>query len=550
MATGKAYDSPLRAPRTPRTPNRVLRRIREQERCETRAEFADAMARVAGEIGEEVYPDAKYVERLESGAISWPRPPYRNILAKLCGRSIGELGFTAPILSASDPGETAPGLNKSLRDAIFASGMEVTQFARKVGVEPKSVQRWITTGRVPHASHRWKACQVLEREESELWPETCVAPGKSPVKHPPEIIKQSESPERMPVADMAHFNELEVDDVERRELLKIFGGIAVATPFANSINRLRRDLDHALNSPTTKADVEEWERVANEYADEVGRMSPMRLLPELVTDLDEAQCRLNNSSAAFRGPMARVCAQLSVLTAGTLLNAGDARNAGRYWRTALRLADGTNDPDFRALIYGHRAVSALYENWSEPAAILAIADRAISMMNSIPCEGVVSAYSARAMSLAVLGKHQESIRAAQNLSDISGRLSGITADSRSYWGWSEQQLHYVESHVYSHAGRITDAGNAQDAGLALVPGDTCLPSAQFELHKAMCLITGGDPSEGIRHIVRVVGSLPSSFRQGTTIRQTAARALHLVPEVAANVKSVSEARELLSLPRE
>src|SRR5580692_2886252 len=89
MATGKAHDS---RPRAPRTPNRVLRGIREQERRETRAEFAESMARVAREMGEEVYPDAKYVERLESGAISWPRPPYRNILAELCGRPIGELG--------------------------------------------------------------------------------------------------------------------------------------------------------------------------------------------------------------------------------------------------------------------------------------------------------------------------------------------------------------------------------------------------------------------------------------------------------------------------
>lgn len=50
-----------------KAPNLILRRIREQERYETRAEFAEAMAGVARETGESVYPDAKYVERLESG---------------------------------------------------------------------------------------------------------------------------------------------------------------------------------------------------------------------------------------------------------------------------------------------------------------------------------------------------------------------------------------------------------------------------------------------------------------------------------------------------
>ena len=273
---------------------------------------------------------------------SRPRAPnraLRRIREQVCGRPIGELGFTAPILSLSDPGETAPSLNKTLRDAIFATGMEVTQFARKVDVSPRTVRRWITGGRVPHASHRWKACQVLGREESELWPEIRVAPETPTVNHPPEIIDKRD-----------------VGDVERRELLRIFGGVAVSAPFGNNIGRLRRNLDSALNSPTTKADAEEWERVANEYTNEVGRMSPMRLPPELVIDLDEAQYRLNNSTAAFQESMARVCAQLSVLTASTLLNAGEARNAGRYWRTALRLADDTNDPDFQALIYGHRAV--------------------------------------------------------------------------------------------------------------------------------------------------------------------------------------------------
>jgi hypothetical protein len=52
MTGSGARDS---APRAPRVPNSVLRGIREQERRETRAEFAEAMARVAHEIGEAVY---------------------------------------------------------------------------------------------------------------------------------------------------------------------------------------------------------------------------------------------------------------------------------------------------------------------------------------------------------------------------------------------------------------------------------------------------------------------------------------------------------------
>jgi transcriptional regulator with XRE-family HTH domain len=169
MATGKARAN---LPRVPKTPNRVLRRVRENERHETREQFAEAMARVAREMGHSVYPDAKYVERLESGGIRSPGPVYRTILTRLCGRSPGELGFRVPGLPDAVPAQR---INTQLRDAILASGMEPRELARKVGIDPKSVERWITKGRIPHPSHRWKTCQILEREESELWPDTVPA---------------------------------------------------------------------------------------------------------------------------------------------------------------------------------------------------------------------------------------------------------------------------------------------------------------------------------------------------------------------------------------
>src|SRR5690348_10432440 len=76
-----------------RVPNVILRRIREQERQETRSEFAEAMARKAAELGEPVSPSERYVARLEDGEVIYPHPPYRRILTALCGRPITELGF-------------------------------------------------------------------------------------------------------------------------------------------------------------------------------------------------------------------------------------------------------------------------------------------------------------------------------------------------------------------------------------------------------------------------------------------------------------------------
>ena len=44
------------AGRGAKVPNLVLRRVREEERRETRLEFADALARAAAEIGETIVP--------------------------------------------------------------------------------------------------------------------------------------------------------------------------------------------------------------------------------------------------------------------------------------------------------------------------------------------------------------------------------------------------------------------------------------------------------------------------------------------------------------
>ena len=185
-ADGTARSQP--GPRR-KAPNLVLRRIREQERHETREEFAGSMARVAREIGVPAFPDEKYVAKLEAGGIRYPGPAYRRVLTELCGLPFSQLGFSPPP-GLSVPGEDsgdmesggadgaipAKGMNRPLRDAVMASGLELPHIARKVGVDPKSVQRWITRGVVPHPRHRWKTCEILGRDESHLWPNAVRGP--------------------------------------------------------------------------------------------------------------------------------------------------------------------------------------------------------------------------------------------------------------------------------------------------------------------------------------------------------------------------------------
>jgi hypothetical protein len=60
--------------------------------------------------------------------------------------------------------------NERLRAAISANGETIQSVAEHVGVDPKSVERWITTNRTPHRGHRWKAASFLGVDEVYLWP--------------------------------------------------------------------------------------------------------------------------------------------------------------------------------------------------------------------------------------------------------------------------------------------------------------------------------------------------------------------------------------------
>ncbi len=349
-----------------------------------------------------------------------------------------------------------------------------------------------------------------------------------------------------PAGGEACADSLEVNDVERRELLKLMGGMALAAPLAGGVdaNALRREMDSALNAPTANSDVEEWERVTAQYSMESGMLPPALLLPELLSDLDEALVRLKGSPAALRAPMARVCGYLSALAAANFFNAGNERNARRYWRTAMRLIDQSGDRPAQAELHADRASFALLETLSSPSTALALADDAISISGKIPCAGTVSAHGTRAMALALLGDHSASASAAQDLGDSYTRMPEATNSAHSAWGFSEQQLHFIEGHVHAYAGRASDSAKALDAGISMVPAGQWIAVSSFEVNRAICMIRAGDPSEGARHVVRAIQALPAGYRRSATMRRASA-ALDMIPVGADNVPAVVEARELL-----
>jgi Domain of unknown function (DUF5919) len=59
--------------------------------------------------------------------------------------------------------------NERLRSAMANARADIDAITKATGVDPKTVQRWLT-GRVPHPRHRWAIANLLGEEEGYLWP--------------------------------------------------------------------------------------------------------------------------------------------------------------------------------------------------------------------------------------------------------------------------------------------------------------------------------------------------------------------------------------------
>jgi hypothetical protein len=70
--------------------------------------------------------------------------------------------------------------NVALRQAMSEARMTEQALARLVGVDEKTVSRWVAQdGRVPHPRHRGAACEALGVDEAVIWPEAIRAAVKT-----------------------------------------------------------------------------------------------------------------------------------------------------------------------------------------------------------------------------------------------------------------------------------------------------------------------------------------------------------------------------------
>ncbi|WP_328294394.1 helix-turn-helix domain-containing protein [Kineococcus sp. NBC_00420] len=61
--------------------------------------------------------------------------------------------------------------NDRLKQALNAHGMSPQQLGEQLGVDPKTVSRWISQGRPPYPKYRAQVAALLREAEDWLWPE-------------------------------------------------------------------------------------------------------------------------------------------------------------------------------------------------------------------------------------------------------------------------------------------------------------------------------------------------------------------------------------------
>jgi hypothetical protein len=66
--------------------------------------------------------------------------------------------------------------NERLRGSLATAQLRIADVAERTGVDPKTVERWITQARLPHRTHRVAVAKMLAVDEAYLWPEVLASP--------------------------------------------------------------------------------------------------------------------------------------------------------------------------------------------------------------------------------------------------------------------------------------------------------------------------------------------------------------------------------------
>jgi tetratricopeptide (TPR) repeat protein len=306
------------------------------------------------------------------------------------------------------------------------------------------------------------------------------------------------------------------DDVERRRLMQDAAALAAgaaAAPVLTTLNSAWRASAPTLpGASVSQAMIDDWEDAAHIH-NQRGRIDPPTvLLAALAADFaDMAPHLARTQPDPVRRGLAHAASRHCALIAGKWVDLGNKREAHRWFVKTQALADESGD---HLLASWMRCKEALYRGGDpseDLAKVLVVAHEARRLAGDRPSAPLVAALSAEAQTLARLGHRTQAISALARAEMIFDRIPAVN-DADTEWGWwrFNQALWYDKSLVYTLAGDVKRATEAQDAAGDLYPiGD--ISSTSIRLHRA-ALHARIAPDAGLEEATRIVEAIPPARR--------------------------------------
>ncbi|WP_043265596.1 helix-turn-helix transcriptional regulator [Streptomyces sp. CT34] len=92
------------------------------------------------------------------------------------------------VLTLPQPAPSAGRGNARLHAAMVEAGLSYPELANRLGVDPKTVERWVNEpGRRPYARHCQAVARVLGTTVWDLWPALDPSPSPSPAFQPVSV---------------------------------------------------------------------------------------------------------------------------------------------------------------------------------------------------------------------------------------------------------------------------------------------------------------------------------------------------------------------------
>jgi hypothetical protein len=341
------------------------------------------------------------------------------------------------------------------------------------------------------------------------------------------------------------------DAMQRRAFLtglSAVAGLGVAEP-GLGLESMRHGLSRALAERHTTTDVDEWHEIAREYGHTYVITGPGELLKTLLMDLYGLEAAIGrHPDDQTQRALRQAGAMLSMFTARTIANLGYLREARRWWRTARRAADESEDRYTMLWVRGDEIIRAGYEQRPLPSILTLIDEAEARIDGSAPVAALPVFLSGKAQTLALVGQPARAdteatlTRLRRAFDALPPAIAVSAADS---FTWGEKRLHFTESLSYTYLGDHQRAGTAQDRALALCAAEDLRSPAQIELQRAICLVGTGDVQPGIRHAQAVIAGLPARHRI-RPVADLGHKVLRAVPVAAQQQAYVADYRECLN----